>query len=297
MPHQRLTAQELSSREQRSVETDSDGRFTFAPLAHGTYTIHGAGQFPSGVRDEWSRPLASTAAIVYPVRLTLKAGVRPESVELREAPGVTIEARALDSQGRPARYSPIALTGFLPDRTRSGGAATETVDPPSAVPWGTHSLADSEGRIVLRAPRGLYQACLNATLRDSTVAVKTQLSKNAAPVLGGLGQLGTLNEDRRDITLTYFKAPTLLITVKPAMNEQVADTWVNGRWRQNGVAQRVSLMRLSDGRFRTSSMPADQACTFSAFAVGYEADEANIKLPEGAVKEITLELRKRDEAE
>jgi RNA polymerase sigma factor (sigma-70 family) len=294
LPRQSLTAQESSSGDQRSVVTDLHGRFTFAPLDHGTYTICAEAQSSSGVWDTNSKPLTPKAAIVYPVRLNLKTGVTPEPVDLREPPCVTIEARALDSQGRPVRYSPVELTGLLPERNDSGGAATERIDRATGVRWGARSAPDSEGRVILRAPRGLSETYLYTTLPDPTISVRIQLSKNDAPRIGGRGLLGALNEDRRDVTLTYYKSPIVLISVKSARGELLSDAEVRGRWTTNGETQGVTLLRLPDGRFRTSGMPPDQACMFMGYAEGYESNEASIKLPEKAVEDITLELKKQD---
>ncbi len=84
----------------RAAETDSDGRFTFAPLPPGEYSVTPSESNYDGDRkDQWThRPLPEVFA---PTKLTIKEGETPAPLEIRALPSVVIEGHWVDSKGQP----------------------------------------------------------------------------------------------------------------------------------------------------------------------------------------------------
>ena len=61
----------------------------------------------------------------------------------------------------------------------------------------------------------------------------------------------------------------------------------------NGGGFGEQVIKLADGRYRTRSMMPNHNYTVGVYAKGYKEAVLPINLPEGAVKELTLELRVR----
>ena len=62
----------------------------------------------------------------------------------------------------------------------------------------------------------------------------------------------------------------------------------------NGVKGDVYLEKQEDGRWRSSQLLPDEEVTVTASADGYRAGSVKVKLAEGEVKEMTLELEKAE---
>ena len=84
----------------RAAETDTDGRFTFAPLPPGEYSVAPSETNYDGDRKvHWAhRPLPEVFA---PTKLTIKEGETPAPLEIRALPSVVIEGHWVDSKGQP----------------------------------------------------------------------------------------------------------------------------------------------------------------------------------------------------
>ena len=61
----------------------------------------------------------------------------------------------------------------------------------------------------------------------------------------------------------------------------------------NGGNLGEQVIKLANGRYRTRSMMPDYNYTIGAGAPGYDGAVVPINLPEGAVRELTLELKKQ----
>ncbi|MEJ7640001.1 MAG: carboxypeptidase-like regulatory domain-containing protein [Singulisphaera sp.] len=124
----------------RAVETDADGRFTFAPLPPGEYTVKPSEtNFDGDRKIQWTdRPLPEVFA---PAKLTIKEGETPAPLEIRALPSVVIEGRWVDSKGQP------------------GGGWTSLVGGKmDGSSWIARGHFDPQGRFSVKVPHGLEEA-------------------------------------------------------------------------------------------------------------------------------------------
>ena len=201
--------------------------------------IHGENQ----ALQQWkleNQVLPASAPIIKPVSVHLKQGVNPAPVELHEVPSVLVEIRTVDSRGRPVRGLPIAITGVFPDgqvddpntdlpfdvfdEPPQGKQAEEAAE--ASLVWGVQMSPDRSGRVQFRVPRGLSEAQFGTIPPASTIAIASRLTRIGPlePLPGG--ELGNLEKDLREISMVYYKAPTVLVTIRTKQGPLPADAGI-----------------------------------------------------------------------
>jgi peroxiredoxin len=263
---------------------------------------------PTHPRDPSTTP---TATIVRPVKVYLQAGVEPEPLELHEAPTVRVEVRFQNSQGEPYPGGPVTLKGEVPDdeeKAESSGSCLPTTSGLASriggpeprytghrIHWTIQMVPDADGRVVLRAPKGLREASLETRVPDETISLKTRLGEGKP--LGVSYRLDDLDADVRGVTFVCYKAPTVLVTVQTEGGEPPPDdTAVFVGYNVKGGDYGGSLVRQADGRYRNRRLVPDFEYEFTAWSKkgGYVPKRVErVSLPEGASTELTLILRKK----
>ena len=181
----------------RVAVTDAEGRFRFSLLRPGSYEIHGEGPDEHFMGCPVPRQSLALNRVIRPIDVYLREGAEPAAVELHEAETVLIQVQSkgpvaelppgafpkadLGGQssdpfspfreqvmrlrvsaelrgGRPARPGP-GMVDF------SGPSAKVVINeaPPDTrygISWSVSGRADAEGRVTLRAIKGLRHARL-----------------------------------------------------------------------------------------------------------------------------------------
>jgi uncharacterized GH25 family protein len=273
----------------RTGLTDAKGAFALGPLPAGEYVLN-VEKYPhdSLVEDRTFRPVPG---VFGPRPLTLKPGEASVSVEVRGLPTVVVEGQFYDSGGKPRSGHAPMLWGQMPGRDLSG-------------PLGFfHTEGKMEdGTFVIRAPKGLEKAMLTLHTNEHS-ALRVRIKKDG-PLMNQTQyiDLGTLRGDVRGIEVVRYEAPILL--VKPVADDGkiLKDAKLRFEYakRRSGRADGgrlvdgydVSYERQEDGRLRSEQLLPDEEFTLTVSATGYQSKSETLKLPEGAVKELTVQLQK-----
>lgn len=293
LPRQKLVAVGGEAAYRRSAETGSDGRFAFEPLPPGKYLIGAADQLVVDWNPKAPTPSPS-GPVIKPVAVEDREGRPPGPVELREVETAEVVIRHVDARGQPFRGCPIQLGGgFLeaPDLREAGG---EPATPEPDLVWAVQGMAGADGTLALRVPRGL-QASFAVTPPPDRMAVMMRLSRDGPLEWTTHGDLGVVDGDRRDITLVWYRAPAILARIETSEGGPPGDARLVVSQRPNSKVSEVNFVRLPDGRFRVGPLRPGVAYWARAEAEGYEGSEVRISLPEAAVEEVTLELKRARE--
>ncbi len=274
----------LSSVIRRVAESDADGRFTFAPLPPGEYTVKPSETNFDGDRKIQSirRPLPDVFATT---KLTIKESETPAPLEIRASPSVAIEGRWFDSKGQPGR-GPSPLVGGKMDRCfldrrgpcRSPGKVLG--EGSARTGKGPHHHVDRRARLA-----------------------RHRISKGGPLVEGITALLGTLDHDVKDIEIVRYVSPIIVINATTKDGQQIKDFKAvveythpdpNNRkdvgLRGGGKKKDVIQDEQYDGRYRTSNMLPDKEVTVSVSADGFEGASRKFSLPEGKTEEVTFVL-------
>jgi hypothetical protein len=308
MPRQRLAVVGDDASTRRSAETRADGRFAFAPLQPGQYLVGGERQCAAPWNPR-NLPPSPADAVIRPA-LVLLTDAQPLEVELHEVETVTVVIHHVDSRGRPVRGGPVNLTGFFPEPPEERDPTDlpdDVFHPLTEGPqllaetlslfWVVQALAGADGTLVLRAPRGVAGS-LEIPPWLSTMSYRVRLSKDS-PLEAAFrfdGELGLLDEDRREITVVWYRSPTVFVRIRCDESKLPDDARVIFTRTENGSMDETDLTTLSDGRTRGDFLLPDVEYSARAEAEGYEGPEVKFRLPEGAVKELTVELKRVREA-
>jgi len=230
-----------------------------------------------------------------PKILILKAEEPMVSVEVRAIPQVVIEGQFFDSKGKPQIDHEPDLRGRIDDKNLGDRGNI----------YLTEGTIDKNG-FVIRAPKGLKEAKLSLMTNEHG-ALRVRLSKDG-PLSNQSRDidLGTLDHDVRGIEVICYVAPILLI--KPVAEDggllreaKLKFEYAKGRgpWEGQGRyvdGADVSYEKQDDGRKRTNQLLPDEEFTVTVEAEGYEPKSEKLKLPEGAVKELEVQLKKQQTA-
>jgi len=227
--------------------------------------------------------------------LDLRDGKVPKPVELQAVPHVLVEAQFVTSQGKPRGEGRIAVGGAL-----GGNGKVPILASPKQLPvpnqseagrWSASTVADANGRVLLRAPRGLRQAVLSAYQDEGMVPCVRRAKDQPLSPDGNLA-LGTLQEDFRGIQILAYPAPILFVKpVSPGTGE-LKDLRVTAFYQRDRYGYAVHFEALSDGRFRAARLHPDIAVTVTVSASGYETAKKEVNLPGAEMKEVVVELKK-----
>jgi hypothetical protein len=269
----------------RAAETDSDGRFTFAPLPPGEYSVAPSETNYDGDRKvNWERrPLTEVFAAA---KLTIEEGATPAPQEIRALPSVVIEGHWVDSKGQP-----------------KGGWSSFVFGRMDGSFWNTQAHPDPQGRFSAKVPHGLEQVQLDISTNEHA-STRHRIGKDGPLAEGRTVQLGTLDHDVKEIEIVRYVAPIIVInaTAKdgkqipgfkaavayttPAGDQRGKDVHVVGGGKKKDVIQDEQY----DGRYRTSQMLPDKEVTVSVSADGFEGASRKLSLPEGKTEEVTFVL-------
>jgi hypothetical protein len=268
----------------RAAETDTDGRFTFAPLSPGEYTVKLSETNFDGDRkiQHTRRPLPEVSA---PTKLTIKEGETPAPLEIRAIPTVVIEGRWVDSKGQPGSgWSPLV-----------GGK----MDGSS---WIAEAHIDAQGRFSVKVPHGLEEANLTM-MTNEHASTRHRIGKGGPLVEATTARLGTLDHDLKDIEIVRYVAPIIVINATTKDGQQIKNFQADVQYTDPGPNRRTNIGLVGggkkkeaiqdeqyDGRYRTSSMLPDKEVTVSVSADGFEGASRNLSLPEGKIEEVTFVL-------
>ena len=149
----------------RAAETDTDGRFTFAPLPPGEYSVAPSESNYDGDRKvHWAhRPLPEVFA---PTKLTIKEGETPAPLEIRALPSVVIEGHWVDSKGQPKSGWSSFVGGKMDGSS-----------------WMAQAHVDPQGRFSLKVPHGLEEASFSI-ITNEHAATRHRIGKDGPLVEG-----------------------------------------------------------------------------------------------------------------
>jgi beta-lactamase regulating signal transducer with metallopeptidase domain len=259
----------------RSAVTDARGEFAMNPLPPGHYQIKPDEHVRDASIDK--RSPIKMEAVFAPKKMILKVGAEPEPIEVRASPHVLIEAQVYDSTGKTTRGHEFFVFGQI------DGAS-----------WFGQAKADPSGRLVACVPHGLEQVQLDLMTNEHS-SLRWRRGDKGEYHNQRRVDLGTVNEDIRDIQIVRYKAPIVIVKVKGPDGFTLDKPGVRAVYSQ-GKAQvtGVSFEHQEDGRFRSEQMFPDEEVTITGHAEGYTSKPVVIKLAEGATKDIEVLLEKVD---
>jgi beta-lactamase regulating signal transducer with metallopeptidase domain/protocatechuate 3,4-dioxygenase beta subunit/Leucine-rich repeat (LRR) protein len=278
----------------RAALSGEKGEFTLAPLPVGEYLI----RVEEYAHDHLlGRPDPRPVPYVFtPKKLAIKGAETDATVEIRAAPEVRLEGQYFDSSGKTRTGHEPQLWGFVDDKELGENEGF----------YSTEGEVDKNGRFIIRAPKGLLKAKLDFITNEHS-ALRIRMSKDAP--LGNQCrdiELGTLEQDRKGIEVVRYEAP--ILQVKPVgengallKNAKVAIEFPLGKgpWGGPGLlveGKDVSFERQDDGYRRTSQLLPDEEFTLTVGAEGYRSKSEKLKLTEGELKKIEVNLQKEDAA-
>ncbi len=293
----------------RSAITDARGEFALGPLPAATYRVRPVEFVNDPALGDLFRRLPAPFSVN---KVTLQEGKTPEPIIIRAKPHVVVEARVVDSRGRPAIGENFQLYGQLrsqPLRDLIGivTGRAESEDEGEDDFWSGTSWPDADGKMVWHAPRGLKgaQIPLMNFLSDERHALRHRTRKDQPLRCSGGLTLGLLNRDVDGIEIVRYSSPTVLVKVVGRDGSRPPGAVVTARYSGDrslvsglneftgGPPSDVRFAKQDDGRFRSMQMLPDQSVTFHATADNYQERTETLKLPEGAVKEMELILDRR----
>ncbi|MGO9109351.1 MAG: hypothetical protein ACLP9L_08970 [Thermoguttaceae bacterium] len=279
----------------RGALTDPNGEFVLAPLPAGEYVL-GVDKYSQDNLIEDHTPRLPPA-VFGPSPLVLKEGEMTKSVELAALAEVILEGQYFDSKGKPRLGHEPMLWGQMPGKVFSSPAGF----------YQTDGKVNTDGKFVIRAPKGLQAAKLNfVTNEHSSQRVRMKKDDPLSNLTRDIG-LGTLDHDIRGIDVVRYEAPILLVKVvaedgTPVKMAKMETAYGKGRSPMEGrggfvEGGDVNYERQSDGRLRTEQLLPDEEFTVTVSAEGYKSRTETLKLAEGAIRELEFKLQKEREPE
>ena len=148
---------------------------------------------------------------------------------------------------------------------------------------------------MFRMPKGLADSYLNPWRTDETLAHMSRVDERKPPTVGGYEQLGTLNEDRKAITMTRYRSPIVMVTVATDAGEVPFQQPVSQAFTRDGNNRYYgqAFIRQADGRYRSQSLLPDHEYSFFASAPGWVPNGAQrLTLSEGGKGALNLTIRR-----
>jgi hypothetical protein len=269
----------------RSALSSATGEFTLRPLPPGQYDMMITDYPRTGSKDRTRRPVPD---VFLHQSVTLEQGKTTQSVEIRAVPHVVIEIQQLDSAGKPKKSHEIMLNGR---KSESGFYWTE-------------GRPDANGKIVIKAPKGLTETELNL-LANEHGATRFRWSQKGRLNNDRKIHLGTLSSDVKNLFVIYYTSPIVLVRAVGEDGSPIKEFKPNvfyGRDRRtdrdefrwiSGLTGDVNFEKQQDGRWRSESLLPDESFILTIEADGYHPWSERFSLPEGAVKELEVKLNKR----
>src|SRR5262249_10927895 len=138
--------------------------------------------------------------------------------------------------------------------------------------WFGQGKPDASGKIVVHLPHGLENVRMDLSTNEHGV-LRWRKTKGGTLHSGRQVDLGTVNDDVKDIEIVRYTAPILIIDAQDRDKRQIKDFKAQvvyapgkspkqpGSFFVNGVQGDVYLERQEDGRWRSSQMLPDEEVT------------------------------------
>jgi beta-lactamase regulating signal transducer with metallopeptidase domain/uncharacterized GH25 family protein len=280
--------QRVASSIRRGALTNAKGEFELMPLPPGKYNLK-ADEYNQEPTNDGRQPRRPLPAVFLPQPVTLKEGQKTETVELRATPHVVIEARYLDSKGKPSRGHECFIFGQVGNNKF----------------WFGTGRPDAHGKIVALAPHGLAQTRVDLMTNEHGV-LRHRVGPGGKLKNQRQVELGTLTDDVKGIEIIRYVAPILLVRVKAKDGGKLQDAAVTADYPpgkaqyqgklilKKGLNSDVSFEEQEDGRFRSSQLFPDQEVTVTGHAKGYAPVSLKVKpLKEGVTEKVTIVLERK----
>jgi beta-lactamase regulating signal transducer with metallopeptidase domain len=271
----------------RTAVTNDKGDFEFAPLPPASYDVtpQEHGWDPS--KDEKRPQKRPVPGVFIRQHVTLKDGMDPGPIEVRAVPHVVIEAQYFDSKGAKTR----GHAGHMFGRINKSDF------------WFGQAKMDDNGKMTMLVPHGLNEAKLQLMTNEHG-ALRWRRGKDKPWSAAREIDLGTLNDDMKDIEIIRYVAPQLIIGAVEKGGAPLKDFKAKveyaagksdrrpGEMFVNGIQGDVFMEKQEDGRYRTFNLQPDEEVTVTVSADGYKPHTEKLKLAEGTTKELKAELEK-----
>ncbi|HMF11853.1 MAG TPA: carboxypeptidase-like regulatory domain-containing protein, partial [Gemmataceae bacterium] len=279
----------------RTTVTNDKGEFAFAPLPAATYDVYPQERGWDPSKDEKRPQKRPLPGVFVRQQVTLKDGMPPEPkepIEVRAVPHVVIEAQFVDSKGAKTRGHAPHLFGRMNKNDF----------------WFGEGKMDENGKMTLLVPHGLTDSRLSLSTNEHGV-LRWKKGKDGQLSAAREIVLGTLTDDVKDIEITRYVAPILIIGAVEKgggslKNIQAKIEYAPGRSPRdpngmfvNGVQGDVFMEKQEDGRWRSSQLLPDEEISVTVSSEGYKPHTEKMKLAEGTTKELKAELEKSTEPE
>jgi hypothetical protein len=231
-------------------------------------------------------------AVFYRKMVELPADRKTVSVELQAVQHVVLEGRFVDSNGHPATGWDIPVFGEKPSDDPHSGSIRWYADA------FVERTGEDKGRFRLLLPKGLMDVQLQLVSNEH-YALRFQLNKDAPLQAVRWVKLGTVDADLKGILIHRYRSPIVLLRVKGKDGMEPSNVQIKGRYADERIEWGVLIEGpQEDGRFRTKQLLPDEKVLFRITAEGYEPAEVAVEaLPEGAVRELEVSLRRADRGE
>jgi hypothetical protein len=276
----------------RTALSNDKGEFTFAPLPAASYDVYPQEHGHDPSKDERRPQKRPVPGVFVRQHVVLKEGMgmAPEPIEVRAVPHVVIEAQYYDSKGKKTR----GHAGHMFGRMNKNDF------------WFGEGKMDADGKMTLLVPHGLTEARLSLMTNEHGV-LRWRRGKDAPLTAQREVNLGTVNDDVKDIEIIRYVAPIIISNAVEKGGAQIKDfkariEYAPGKSTKqpnsffiNGVQGDVFMEKQEDGRWRTSGLLPDEDVTLTISAEGFKPHVEKLKLAEGETKEIKAELEKGPE--
>jgi len=205
---------------------------------------------------------------------------------VRAVPHVLIEARYLDSKGKPTTGHEMFLFAQIDKKF-----------------WFGRGRPDASGKIVALAPHGTK---IRLDLMTNEHGVLRHRLKVGGPLHNNRQvDLGTVNDDVKGIEIIRYVAPIVLVKVVDKNGKKPKEAAVTATYRpgkgqfpgglilKKGRTSDVSFEEQEDGRFRSSQLFPDEEVTITGHAEGFTSKSIKMKLAEGTRKDVEIVLEKK----
>jgi beta-lactamase regulating signal transducer with metallopeptidase domain/peroxiredoxin len=299
IPGVSLSINDMMNYVDRRCKSNDNGRFLSDPLAPGFYLIDISGS----ILHLDSKRIRPNYRVILPRQVEIKEGIEFVDVSLKEIPTVQIEAKFIDSKGRPAFGDEITIVGSIIDKsikkviTHNRFAEYEGTEKVDEQTWGVRVIPDPDGTARLLVPKGLKRASIDARVYDEMISLKTKTLPDGPPRFWGAARLGDVEADRKNIEFICYHATLIRLHLKMEGGESIPErVRVNCGFMFKDGSFGDRFQRISEGEYHSVSLMPDHEYEISAEAPGYfESKIPHVNLPEGASAEYTIRLKKKPE--
>ena len=268
----------------RSVLTDERGQFATGPLPVGEYDLLISERPRDSLAEDHN--VRSIPDVFLHQKLRLEAGKAMQWVEIRAVPSVLITIQQLDSQGNPHKTHEIMLSGRFGDTG-----------------WWGEGRPDENGRILLKAPKGLANARFDFLVNEHQ-STRYRWSNDSPWRNEHQITVPTLDHDINQMSVTYYTSPVVLVravaedgSTIPGFKCKLVYASDRKPYEQppnwiRGIEGDVNFETQQDGRWRSQSLLPSENVTLTVEAAGYQPWSQVFSFPEGVTQEVEAKPQK-----